>query len=115
MKRKLTPRVEGLEGRQFLSAGPGRPGGTFVLTSGASDAETEEIESAGHRIDFTATERRAAGDAPPRPEVPSSSFSLHDALREMAAAFEQSHGCDRGESTLGPLPWPRGSRLLRAE
>ena len=102
--------IERLEERQFLSSAVGRVDGSSSLGAGAAEAETDEVESAGHRMDLLASERRAPGAAPPRPDAPSDSSSLHDALRQMAAAFEQTHGC-AWEPSPKPLPWPERSRL----
>jgi hypothetical protein len=78
---------------------------------GATDVEAEEVESAGHRMDY-APAAPPAPDRPPTREQPAAAgFSLHEALVKLAAEFERTHGCDRGGDTLVDLPWPGGSRL----
>src|SRR2546428_7878643 len=102
--------IEQLESRQFLSAEPGRPDGPPVVATGSADPETDDAQRYGHVMDYAASKARAAADPPPRSTPAQDGFSLHAALLDMAAAFEQSNG--RPGPALGGqrLPWPGGPR-----
>ncbi len=84
--------IEQLESRQFLSAEPGRPDGPPAVAAGSADPETDDAQRYGHVMDYAASKGRAVGDPPPRFTPARDGFSLHAALVDMAAAFEQSNG-----------------------
>jgi hypothetical protein len=104
MRNNQTLAIEQLESRQFLSPAQSPPDGPFAIATGSWSADTDDAEPAGHVVDYATAKTRAAGDGPPRTDGVGPSFSLDEALLEMAADFAATLGYRVQARAGGTMP-----------